>query len=90
MIIDVLGRGVMRRVTAYFADAGSLIDSNVVDEEFRGEGEMGKIDILPVVGHPEVHDLLVRARAFKHPTTKRHDGEAEETRKVPLRGWVQE
>jgi hypothetical protein len=57
VIGDILGSGVISGITSHNSDSGSLVDSDVIDQVFSGEGEICEIDFLEIVRHSEVEDL---------------------------------
>jgi hypothetical protein len=57
VIGDILGSGVIGGITSHNSDSGSLVDSDVIDQVFSGEGEICEIDFLEIVRHSEVENL---------------------------------
>jgi hypothetical protein len=61
VIGDILGSGVISGITSHNSDSGSLVDSDVIDQVFSGEGEICEIDFLEIVRHSEIEDLGISA-----------------------------
>lgn len=58
MTVDKVFRWVAGGITSDLSDSRPLPYSDIVDEEFRRHGEVCKVDILPIVRHSTIEDLL--------------------------------
>jgi hypothetical protein len=65
VIGDILSSGVISGITSHNSDSGSLVDSDVIDQVFGGEGEICEIDFLEVVRHSEIENLSISSSQTK-------------------------